>query len=37
MRGFVANTDYQWYEFLSARPDASARRDPLMGPVAPGL
>jgi putative restriction endonuclease len=21
MRGFVANTDYQWYEFLSARPD----------------
>jgi len=21
MRSFVANTDYQWYEFLAARPD----------------
>jgi putative restriction endonuclease len=21
MRGFVANTDYEWYQFLSGRPD----------------
>jgi hypothetical protein len=21
MRGFVANTDYEWYRFLSGRPD----------------
>jgi hypothetical protein len=28
MRGFVANTDYQWFEFLSARLDIDARIGP---------